>query len=80
MSPAEIQSWIGLAGLVFGAGIGYQALNGRIKSLEDRTAKIESNVADFEKENAKKLDVVISTMNDLKTAMARVEERIHKSL
>lgn len=80
MNASDLQSWFGIVGVILGAGIGYGALIQRITSLEARTKQLESVVSENEKEHNRKLDQVIESINKLSTTMARVEERIHKSL
>lgn len=80
MNASDAQSWFGIAGVILGAGIGYGALVQRITSLEARTKQLEQAVTENEKEANRKLDHVIDSINKLSNTMARIEERIHKSL
>lgn len=80
MNAPDIQSWLGIVGVIAGAGIGYGALTQRITSLEARTKQLEAVVAENEKDNIRKLDQVLDSVNKLGTSLARIEERIHKSL
>lgn len=80
MNASELQSWFGIIGVVLGAGIGYGALTQRITSLEARTKQLEGVVADNEKEANRKLDLVLDSINRFSTSLARIEERIHKTL
>lgn len=80
MNAGDLQSWLGIAGVIAGAGIGYGALTQRITSLEARTKQLEAVVAENEKDNIRKLDQVLDSVNKLGTSLARIEERIHKSL
>lgn len=80
MNASDLQAWLGILGVILGAGIGYGALVQRITSLEARTKQLEGVVSENEKEHNRKLDLVLESMNRLGTSIARIEERIHKSL
>jgi len=80
LNASDLQSWLGIGGIVAGAGIGYGALTQRITSLEARTKHLEGVVSENEKEQNRKLDMVLDSVNKLSNTMARIEERIHKSL
>jgi len=66
--------------VVFGAGVAYQSLHSRIKSLENRADQSEKLAVEDKKEITHKLDTVLNAQNELKVGMGRIEERIHKSL
>lgn len=80
MNVSDAQSWLGVLGMILGAGIGYGALTQRITSLEARTKQLEALVAENEKEGNRKLDQVIDSINKLHIMASRIEERIHKTM
>ena len=80
MTVNDIQSWVGIVGVILGAGIGYGALVQRISSLEARTKALESNLELFERGLYTKMDAVLEKVNQLSNTVGRLEERISKTL
>jgi len=80
MSVNDIQAWVGIVGIILGAGIGYGALVQRINSLEARTKALEANHEAFERSLYGKMDTVLDKVNQLALTVGRLEERISKTL
>jgi hypothetical protein len=80
MNVNDVQAWIGIVGVILGAGIGYGALTQRISSLEARTKTLESNLELFERGLYTKMDSVLDKVNQLALTVGRLEERISRTL
>jgi len=78
VTPGEVQTWLSLLSLVVAGGIGYGAQQQRIRSLESRVGQLEKTVHDGEKELLLKIDRLNDVLAEVKSLLARLEERIGK--
>lgn len=74
---------IAVGGVLLGAGVGYGALIGRIKSLEARqsanevvTAKIETKLFELVDRTLSRVDAVAHQVTSLANVVTRIDERV----